>query len=76
MRYAVISMLGACSLALCAFACSSSSSVDGAAACGSGYDALIAASDYSSTALGGCDLDGSATLPFVGVDLGKDPALA
>jgi hypothetical protein len=75
-RLLVTSVLGACALAIGAFACSSSDSSAGAPACASGYDALIAASDYSSSALGGCDLDGSATLPFTGVDLGKDPALA
>jgi hypothetical protein len=73
---ATTSALAACALAIGAFACSSSSTNDGAATCTAPYDALVAASDYSSSALGGCDLSGNAALPFVGIDLGKDPALA
>lgn len=76
MRSLWTSVLGACSLAICAAACSSSNSSNTSAACTSGYDALIAASDYSSSRLGGCNLSGSASLPFVGADLGTDPALA
>jgi hypothetical protein len=68
-------MLGG-SLAICAAACSSNPSNATASTCTSSYDAIVAASDYSSSALGGCDLDGGAALPFVGVDLGQDPALA
>jgi hypothetical protein len=63
-------------LAIGAFACSSSTSNHASSACMSKYDALIAASDYSSSAIGGCDLDGGAALPFSGIDLGTDPALA
>lgn len=68
------SILGG-AFAVCSLACSSSTSENGPTTCASDYDALIAASDYSSSAIGGCDLDGGAGLPFVGVDLGSDPAL-
>lgn len=60
-----------------ALACGSSPSTEGAT-CAAPYDALIVASDYSrgSSAIGGCMLDGGAALPFAGVNLGADPALA
>jgi hypothetical protein len=68
------SILG-CAFAVSAFACSSSTSENGSAACSAGYDALIAASDYMTSGIGGCDLGGAAALPYKGVDLGADPAL-
>lgn len=39
------------------------------------HDVVVAAGDYASSAVGGFSLDGSSKL-VVGVDLGKDPALA
>lgn len=56
----------------------SSSSAPAAATCKAPYDAIVAASDYSQggSDLGGVTLDGGASLPFKGIDLGGDPALA
>src|SRR5262249_19346752 len=63
-------------ISACAFSCSSSSGSKAATACTAPYDAIVAASDYSSSSLGGLTLDGGASLPFVGIDLGSDPAPA
>ena len=76
MRLGVSVAIGCGVLALGVFACSSSSPSGAASSCTSSYDAIYAASDYYSSTLGGCDVDGGAPTPFFGVDLGADPALS
>ncbi|MGH7284769.1 MAG: hypothetical protein ACRELY_24860 [Polyangiaceae bacterium] len=76
MNASTLGFFSATALAAIPLACSSSGSTSAPGACAAPYDAIVAASDYSSSSLGGCTLDGGASLPFKGVDLGSDPALA
>ena len=78
MRIRALEIFSAVTLAIAPLACSSSSASPAAGSCEAPYDAVIAASDYSQggSDIGGFTLDGGASLPFKGFDLGGDPALA
>lgn len=62
-------------VASCGGSGSSGDVAGGGGACAA-VDAIVVASDYSSSAVGGFDLDGGGSPLTAAVDLGKDPALA
>ena len=78
MRIRAREIFSAATLAAAPLACSSSGASSASGSCAAPYDAVVAASDYSQggSDIGGFTLDGGASLPFQGFDLGGDPALA